>query len=264
MKKILFHLSLKQAALISAVLGLAVGILFTMLIADRIISEKENEYSTNLHQLTEENENLQNSLNKKNALENNAELLKQEDGWSLALVNASHPLDSSYKPAEMAEIEPDRSVDARIVEPLEQMLSDGAAAGLKMYVASAYRSYDKQTEVFNATMQEWLGKSYEPLAAYSETKKSVAVPGTSEHSTGLAVDIIATDHEELDEAQGNTPEQQWLMEHCWEYGFILRYPPEKADVTGIIYEPWHYRYVGKEAAEEIMTAGITLEEYLEE
>ena len=131
-----------------------------------------------------------------------------------------------------------------------------------MYVASAYRSYDDQRTVFNATMHDWINQGYTPLNAYDETKKSVAVPGTSEHATGLCVDIIASYYQELDDAQGDTAEQQWLMEHCWEYGFILRYPEDKADITGIIYEPWHYRYVGAEAAKEIHEQDLTLEEYL--
>ena len=162
----------------------------------------------------------------------------------------------------MVELESERFVDARIEEPLRQMLDDGAKAGLSMYVASAYRSSEKQKEVFNATMQDWMANGRTPLEAYDETKKSVAVPGTSEHATGLAVDIIASEYEGLDDRQGETDEQKWLMEHCWEYGFILRYPPEKVDITGIIYEPWHYRYVGKTAAEEIMKKNLTLEEYL--
>ena len=116
--------------------------------------------------------------------------------------------------------------------------------------------------MFNSTMQDWIAQVYTPLDDYDETKKSVAVPGTSEHATGLAVDIISSEYEELDDRQGNTDEQKWLMEHCWEYGFILRYPEEKADITGIIYEPWHYRYVGEETAKEITEQGITLEEYI--
>ena len=84
----------------------------------------------------------------------------------------------------------------------------------------------------------------------------------TEERTGLAVDIISSEYEELDDRQGDTEEQKWLMEHCWEYGFILRYPPEKSDVTKIVYEPWHYRYVGKEAAKEITEQNITLEEYV--
>ena len=131
---------------------------------------------------------------------------------------------------------------------LRQMLDDGAAEGLSMYVTSAYRSYEQQISTFNASMQTRLNEGMTPLEAYQETSTSVALPGTSEHATGLAVDIISTEYEELDDRQGDTEEQKWLMEHCWEYGFILRYPPEKSDITGIIYEPWHYRYVGKDTA----------------
>ena len=85
--------------------------------------------------------------------------------------------------------------------------------------------------------------------------------GTSEHQTGLAADIVAAGNQVLEEEQENTPEQQWLMEHCWEYGFILRYPKDKTDLTGVGYEPWHYRYVGVEAAQEMKESGQCLEEY---
>ena len=98
--------------------------------------------------------------------------------------------------------------------------------------------------------------------AEEQAATMVALPGTSEHQLGLAVDIVDSEYQILESSQENTPVQRWLMEHCWEYGFILRYPKEKTQLTGIIYEPWHYRYVGKEAAKEIMNAGICLEEYL--
>ena len=99
------------------------------------------------------------------------------------------------------------------------------------------------------------------MDAYNETLKSVQLPGHSEHATGLAIDIVSATHSDLDESQAETEESKWLAEHCAEYGFILRYPPEKYEITGIIYEPWHYRYVGTEIAQEIMSEGITLEEY---
>ena len=109
-------------------------------------------------------------------------------------------------------------------------------------------------------MQE-KGISYEK--AYEEAGNTVAYPGTSEHQLGLAVDIVAKDYQQLDDKQANTEEAKWLKEHCAEYGFILRYPLDKTEETGIIFEPWHYRYVGKEAAKEIMEQGICLEKYLE-
>ncbi|MBQ1224267.1 MAG: M15 family metallopeptidase, partial [Oscillospiraceae bacterium] len=85
-----------------------------------------------------------------------------------------------------------------------------------------------------------------------------------EHHTGLAVDIVSVGNQRLDGTQENTAEQRWLMENSWKYGFILRYPKGKTHITGIYYEPWHYRYVGKEAAEEIFARNITLEEYISE
>ena len=91
----------------------------------------------------------------------------------------------------------------------------------------------------------------------------MARPGTSEHQLGLALDIVDLDYQQLDTRQEETPEQKWLMENSWKYGFILRYPTDKSNITGIIYEPWHYRYVGKEAAKVIHEKGICLEEYLE-
>ena len=90
----------------------------------------------------------------------------------------------------------------------------------------------------------------------------VAVPGTSEHQLGLAVDLVSSEYTGLDERQEETGSYQWLVKHCAEYGFILRYPNDKTEITGIIYEPWHFRYVGVEAAREIMDQGICLEEYL--
>lgn len=264
-KKVNLDQRLRRVFLGGGVTGAVAGILFTVLIANIIISGKEEGFEKQRTKLENEIGELQSRVSKVNAVHNNTELLAgEEDGWMLVLVNETHPLDTSYAPAELYEVESERSVDARIREPLDRMLADAEAAGLSMYVASAYRSYDQQRTVFNATMQDWINQGYTPLNAYDETKKSVAVPGTSEHATGLAVDIIASEYEALDDRQGETAEQQWLMEHCWEYGFILRYPPEKADVTGIIYEPWHYRYVGEAAAKEIHEKNITLEEYLGE
>ena len=140
-------------------------------------------------------------------------------------------------------------------------IDDAMMAGL-LHDCGKYGSYEKQRDVFNTTMQDWINQGYTPLNAYDETKKSVAIPGTSEHATGLAVDIMSTKYGELDEKQGDTEEQKWLMEHCSEYGFVLRFPQDKSDITGIVYEPWHYRYVGVDAAKEMTENGLTLEEYV--
>lgn len=258
--------------------GLLTGILVTVAVSVSafdhyagIAAEHEAEMKSEVAGLESEKE----ALETKNAqleikgddaqiARTNAEILSgSEEGWSLVLVNEDHPLATDYEPAQLTPIDSERSVDSRIAGDLQQMMADGAAQGLDMYVTSAYRSYERQREVFNAGMQERMKKGLSPLEAYEDTKQSIAFPGTSEHATGLAVDIIANGYSELDEEQASTPEQQWLMAHCWEYGFILRYPQDTGDITGIIYEPWHYRYVGKEAAKEITEQGITLEEYVE-
>lgn len=131
-------------------------------------------------------------------------------------------------------------------------------------VVSGYRSIEKQTNNFNRRVQSFIDKGYSEEEARAKTAQIIAVPGTSEHHLGLAVDIVDTRLWSLDEEQEDLPAQQWLMKNCWKFGFILRYPKDKIDVTGIIYEPWHYRYVGKELALEIHEAGdITLEEYIQ-
>ena len=108
-----------------------------------------------------------------------------------------------------------------------------------------------------------MGEGYSYERAVEEAGTVVAVPGTSEHQTGLALDIVDASYQHLDEAQEDTQVQQWLMEHSWEYGFVLRYPSGKSETTGIIYEPWHYRYVGREAAREMTELGLCLEEYVD-
>jgi LAS superfamily LD-carboxypeptidase LdcB len=130
-------------------------------------------------------------------------------------------------------------------------------------VVSAYRTHEFQTKNYRNQVEKWLKKGYSQEEAERLAAQAVAVPGTSEHQLGLSVDIVDVNFPYLESGQADMPAQKWLMEHCWEYGFVLRYPKGKTDVTGIIYEPWHYRYVGKELAKELTELGLTLEEYLE-
>ncbi len=184
-----------------------------------------------------------------------------EAPWNLTLANLDHPLPSDWE-IETVTLTNGLEVDARIVSALDQMMDDCRAAGLSPMVCSAYRTVTRQTELFEAKIDELMGDGLTYDEAYAAAATVVAIPGTSEHNLGLAVDICATDYQLLDDTQADTPEQQWLMEHCAEYGFILRYPQGKEEITGIIWEPWHYRYVGVEAATEIMESGLCLEEYL--
>ena len=118
------------------------------------------------------------------------------------------------------------------------------------------------TDSLNAAI-DWLtaNKGMSEDEAKVEAAKTVAIPGTSEHQLGLAVDIVDANMQDLTDEQENTETQKWLMANSWRYGFIHRYPNDKTDITGIIYEPWHYRYVGKAAAQDIFNRDITLEEY---
>lgn len=153
-------------------------------------------------------------------------------------------------------------VDRSCYEDLLAMIDDCNKICPKAYVVSSYRSHQMQTDNYNRKVQYYLNQGYGQYAAEAEAATIIAIPGTSEHQLGLAVDIIDTRLWALEWEQAELPAQKWLMENCWKYGFILRYPKDKIDITGIIYEPWHYRYVGKELAKELHDLGLTLEEYI--
>lgn len=179
----------------------------------------------------------------------------------LILVNENHHVPDDWN-CELVDLRYEQKIDARAYPDLQQMMDDARTEGLEPLICSSYRSYEKQMELFEAETAEYLSQGCSVEEAKELAAEWVAMPGTSEHELGLAVDIVAMDNQRLDETQETTPEQQWLMEHCHEYGFILRYPEDKQEITNIGYEPWHYRYVGKEAAKEIMEQGLCLEEYL--
>lgn len=185
-----------------------------------------------------------------------------EQDWQLLLVNPWNQLPEDYT-VELKKLPNGLQVDARIYDDLTAMLSDCRKAGLRPLVCSAYRSLETQTRLYNNKIARLRGAGYSQETAIREAGRWVAVPGTSEHQTGLAVDLVASSYQILDQKQEQTKEQKWLMEHCWEYGFILRYPSDKSAITGIGYEPWHYRYVGKETAKALRDSGLCLEEYLE-
>lgn len=180
----------------------------------------------------------------------------------LVLVNPWNAVPEGYE-VDLVELSNGQAVDAQCYEPLQRMLDDCRAAGLSPLICSSYRPQEKQEQLFSNKTQEWVAQGYSWEAAEEKAATSVAYPGTSEHQLGLAVDIVDEGHQILDESQEDTPVQRWLLEHCWEYGFILRYPTGKSEVTGIIYEPWHYRFVGTELALELKELGVCLEEYLQ-
>ena len=185
----------------------------------------------------------------------------------LVLVNPWHEMEEGYEP-ELQQVtwgyDEDQFMDVRAADALMQMIKDCERAGNAPFVCSSYRTMEKQQYLFNNKIARLIDDGVDPDEAPAIARMSVAIPGTSEHQLGLAADIIDYNYPYLNRQQEEMPTQQWLMEHCWDYGFILRYPNDKSEITGIIYEPWHYRYVGVEAALEIRDLGLTLEEYLEQ
>ena len=186
---------------------------------------------------------------------------EKDEDWRLLLVNPWNLLPEDYE-VELATLANGLQVDKRIYHDLDEMLTDCREAGLSPIVCSAYRTEATQTRLYRNKVARVRASGVPEDRVEAEAAKWVAPPGTSEHQTGMALDIVAASYQILDEGQEDTAEQQWLMENSWKYGFILRYPSEKSDITGIGYEPWHYRYVGKAAAADIYRTGVCLEEYL--
>ncbi len=181
----------------------------------------------------------------------------------LTLVNPWNTLPEDWT-VELVNIGNGHKVDKTCYDDLMAMLEACRADGLSPQVRSSYRTQKTQEQLYANKVRQWKGYGYDEEAARKKAATIVAVPGTSEHQLGWAVDIVDESYQVLDERQAETAAQQWLMAHSWEYGFLLRYPIDKSQVTGIIYEPWHYRYVGRDNAKKIFASGLCLEEYLEQ
>ena len=176
--------------------------------------------------------------------------------WNLILVNRWHPLPEGYQPQLMT-LSNGKEVDERIYPSLQKMFDQARSEGVYPIVASAYRTAEKQQSIMEEKIAEYQANGYSAEKAKTEAEKWVAIPGTSEHQLGLAVDINA---DGVNSAGYEV--YDWLDKHAHEYGFIRRFPESKTDITGVANEPWHYRYVGKKVAAEIHDRGICLEEYL--
>ena len=181
----------------------------------------------------------------------------------LILVNKEHRLPEDYEVELKTMYDKVNRAAKEAYEPLNDMLAAGRAEGLAFEICSSYRDVKKQEALFQEDIDRYMQQGYSYDEAYEKTAEYTMPPGHSEHSTGLAFDIVSLGYQMLNAGQETTAETQWLHKHCAEYGFILRYPKGKEEITAISYESWHYRYVGVEAATYIMEHGITLEEYLE-
>lgn len=222
------------------------------------INEMENnDINLNFNSYIEATEILKNmQMNNEIKIKNEINMLKDTiESPYMLLVNKENLLTKSYKPDNLVDSalvsksnKEERLLDSEVNDKLKEMFKAAKNDGITLKGISGYRSYSTQDSIYRS-------------------KKSiyVALPGASEHQTGYAIDILSNSYNSLTVGFEDTKEFEWLSENCYKYGFILRYPEGKEEITGIPYEPWHYRYIGSsEAAKEIMTEGLTLEEYFEE
>lgn len=193
--------------------------------------------------------------------ENTQEPPANVDDELLTVVNPWNPLPEDWV-CDLVTLSDGRRVDSRCYEAFEEMMAACRDAGYAPFLCSAYRTQETQQSLYDNKVQRLMNSGMGEEEAKVEAAKAVAIPGTSEHQLGLAVDIVDANMQDLTDEQENTETQKWLMANSWRYGFIHRYPNDKTDITGIIYEPWHYRYVGKAAAQDIFNRDITLEEYV--
>lgn len=242
-----------MGVVLGAVGGVTVGALSSQKSMQVATEKIQKEEQQKVEALQKELDALKEQMNKE----------EEELPWNLVLVNPTTYMKEGYVP-ELATVSGSYKVDVRIADAAKQMLADAKKAGLDVIVCSAYRSVEQQKQVFSDSMRRRVNSGMRYWEAYLETTRNVAVPGTSEHSLGLALDLIARSYQGLDEQQANTAEAKWLAANCHKYGFILRYPSSKSDITGIVFEPWHFRYVGVEHATKMMESGLVLEEYLEQ
>ncbi|MDO4304692.1 MAG: M15 family metallopeptidase [Bacillota bacterium] len=185
------------------------------------------------------------------------------DDWKLVLINKQHPIPDEYTfPFGVIKtIKGDMQCDERVIEELLAMMQAARNDGVNLEICSPYRDLSYQEFLFNRKIKAYMKKGMSYIEAYALTSQAVTVPGASEHQIGLAFDFLSDTYITLDEGFADTSAGIWLEEHCHEYGFILRYPKGKEYITSIEFEPWHFRYVGKEAATIIMEQELCLEEF---
>lgn len=192
------------------------------------------------------------------------------DKWQLTLLNRNYKLPNGYEPPAtqkitLSEKDPRKSsekaqkqvLDSRVAKEFQKMYDAAAKEGVYLTPYSGYRSVAFQAQIFNNYVEAYKNQGYSTDAAKYKASQTTLPPGTSEHNMGISMDIVETKN-----AFDHSDEFAWLMKNAQDYGFILRYPKDKTDITKIVYEPWHWRYVGFEAAKEIKSRGICLEEYL--
>lgn len=235
-------------------------------VSETTATDQEDSESTNSNQSKEETDSVtEEEKNHLALIESLPENVSTED-WNLILVNNWNPLPDDFEP-DLVEVEPDKQIDRRIVNAYENWTAAAESAGHNLYLASGYRSVERQQNNYDRSINQYVQEGYTKEEAVEKTEEYIAIPKRSEHHTGLAIDIV--DQEWIAEGNGLTPDydtqesQKWLINTMGDYGFILRYPEDKKEVTDINYESWHFRYVGEENARFIIDHNLALEEYIE-
>ncbi|MBD5465232.1 MAG: M15 family metallopeptidase [Lachnospiraceae bacterium] len=185
------------------------------------------------------------------------------DDWQLVLINKHHSIPDDYT-FTLGTIKGNMQCDERIIPELMEMLQAAKEDGVSLIICSPYRDLNRQKVLFERKIKAYMRKGYSYLEAYQISSQAVTVPGASEHQIGLAIDFLCKGYSSLNEGFEDTEGGRWLAEHSYEYGFVLRYPKGKEYITGIEYEPWHFRYVGREAAAIMTEEELTLEEFVEQ
>ncbi len=223
---------------------------------DEILDEKEKKYSESTEESADEGEQTKETSDVDS-------MSFSTDDWRLLLINKQHPVpeDYSFSHGTIKTVKGDMECDDRIIDDLLKMMQAASEDGVKLGICSPYRDLSYQEYLFNRKVKAYMKKGMSYMEAYTLSSQAVTVPGASEHQLGLAIDFVSDTYVVLDEGFAETSAGIWLEEHCAEYGFILRYPKGKEYITSIEFEPWHFRYVGKEAAATIMEEGLCLEEF---
>lgn len=231
-----------------------------------LLAEEELDTYT-LDEILESNENyrdlvLAGEISASEAQDYSDYVFDPED-WRLILVNKQHSIPDDYT-FPLGTITGSMKCDERILEDLLAMMQAAKADGIDLEVCSPYRDFNRQTYLFERKIKLYMSAGMSYMDAYKTASMAVTSPNASEHQIGLAIDFYSSTYRSLDEGFADTKAGKWLADHSYEYGFILRYPEGSEFITGIEYEPWHFRYVGVEAATVITNRGITLEEFWED
>lgn len=193
-------------------------------------------------------------------IETEAEPDFDSSDWRLILINKQHPIPEDYS-FNLGTIKGNMRCDERIISDVLSMLQAAKADGINLKISSPYRTDDRQETNFNNRITLYMKQGYSYMEAYKVASRTITIPGASEHQVGLALDITSDTYSKLEKEFADTEAGKWLAEHSCEYGFILRYPDGKEYITSIEYEPWHFRYVGKDAATVMTEEEICLEEF---